>query len=257
MGAKVVVSFEGNILSEVDLGKEVTVVGRHPACDIVIDHPAVSGRHMLFRLVNRTVYVEDLASTNGTKVNGHTTNHQVVHHLDMIEVGHHKLHFFDAALLAGAGVGSLESTVLTDYEKTMIAAHVAEPAAAVKQRSARTGDEDLSRTMAIPRMGPSHEVVRTDAPAAAAAGRLALRVLAGGKAGEVIALERANTMIGDVGGDTAIVVRRGGGYYLARLAGSHAPRLNRRELAPGAHPLAPSDEVEIGDYRFEVIESAP
>ena len=254
MGAKVVVSFEGQILSEVDLAKEVTVVGRHPACDIVIDHPAVSGRHMLFRVVNRTVYVEDLASTNGTKVNGHTTSHQVVHHLDMIEVGHHKLHFFDASLLAGGGVDSLESTVHTDYEKTMIAAHVTQSPPPPPQASARTGEEDLSRTMAIPRMGPSHEVVRTDAPAAA--GRLALRVLAGAKPGDVIALERANTMIGDVGGDTAIVVRRGGGYFLARLAGSHAPRLNRRELAPGAHPLAPRDEVEIGDYRFEVIESA-
>jgi pSer/pThr/pTyr-binding forkhead associated (FHA) protein len=254
VGAKVVVSFEGQILSEVDLDKEVTVVGRHPACDIVIDHPAVSGRHMLFRVVNRTVYVEDLASTNGTKVNGHSTSHQVVHHLDMIEVGHHKLHFFDASLLGGGGVGTLESTVHTDYEKTMIAAHVAEASPPQRQASARTGEEDLSRTMAIPRMGPSHEVVRTDAPAAA--GRLALRVLAGGRPGDVIALERANTMIGDVGGDTAIVVRRGGGYFLARLAGSHAPRLNRRELAPGAHPLAPRDEVEIGDYRFEVIESA-
>jgi hypothetical protein len=132
---------------------------------------------------------------------------------------------------------------------------VAEAAPPQRQASARTGEEDLSRTMAIPRMGPSHEVVRTDAPVAAA-GRLALRVLAGGRPGDVIALERANTMIGDVGGDTAIVVRRGGGYFLARLAGSHAPRLNRRELAPGAHPLAPRDEVEIGDYRFEVIESA-
>lgn len=266
MGAKVVVSFEGRILAEVDLAKEVTVVGRHPACDVVIDHPAVSGRHMLFRLVNHTVYVEDLASTNGTKVNGHPTSHQVVHHLDLIEVGHHKLHFFDESLLAAGGLRNLESTVLTDYEKTMMAVNVAAEAAEAvgasreagnaRQRSARVGDEDLSRTIAMPRFGPSQEVVRTDGTPAAGS-RLALRVLAGGRPGEVIALERANTMIGEVGGDTAIVVRRGGGYFLARLAGTHAPRINRRELAPGAHPLAPRDEVEVGGYRFEVIESAP
>jgi hypothetical protein len=65
---------------------------------------------MLFRLVNRTVYAEDLASTNGTVVNGLSANHQVVHHLDLIEVGRHKLHFFDDSMLA-ASVTDIESTV--------------------------------------------------------------------------------------------------------------------------------------------------
>ena len=61
MAARVVLSLDDAIVLEVSLDKPVTVVGRHPTCDIVIDHPAVSGRHMLFRQVNRTVYVEDLA----------------------------------------------------------------------------------------------------------------------------------------------------------------------------------------------------
>src|SRR5689334_20268685 len=100
MRVRVVVSLDGAIVTEVELTKPVTVVGRHPAADVCIDHPAVSGRHMLFRIVNRTVYVEDLASTNGTKINGHPVQHQVVHHLDLIEVGTHKLHFFDDDLLA-------------------------------------------------------------------------------------------------------------------------------------------------------------
>jgi pSer/pThr/pTyr-binding forkhead associated (FHA) protein len=127
VGARVVVSLEGAIVTEVELDKPVTVIGRHPACDVCIDHPAVSGRHMLFRVVDRTVYAEDLASTNGTKVNGHATQHQVVHHLDMIEVGRHRLHFFDDALLAAGGLANLESTVHTDFEKTMVASHVPAP----------------------------------------------------------------------------------------------------------------------------------
>ena len=252
MGAKIVVSLEGDIVSEVDLAKPVTVVGRHPACDIVLDHPAISARHMLFRVVNRTVYVEDLASTNGTRVNGHATGHQVVHHLDLVEIGRHKLHFFDESLLASGGVADIESTVLTDYEKTMVALHVPAPA----QPPRRAAEDDLSRTMAIPRaairLGPAQEAVRTDGAAVAT---LALRVLAGGAPGDIIVLEKANTMIGALGVDTAVVVRRGGGYFLAHLAGSR-PRLNRRDLAPGAHALAPRDEVEVGDFRFEVIESA-
>jgi len=256
VGARVVLSLDGAIVTEVELTKPVTVVGRHPASDICIDHPAISGRHMLFRMVGRTVYVEDLASTNGTKVNGLATQHQVVHHLDMIEIGRHKLHFFDDALLAG-GVDNLESTVHTDYERTMMAPAAAPAAPAGAATAAGSDFDDLSRTMAIPReslrMGPAAEVVRTDeAPAQGAAG-LALRVLAGQRTGEIIDLEQPNTMLGTAGSDTALVVRRNSGFFLARFGGNQPPRLNRKDLGPGTHRLAPRDVIEVGNAKFEVI----
>jgi hypothetical protein len=255
--ARVVVSLEGAIVTEIELAKPVTVVGRHPACDVCIDHPAVSARHMLFRIVNRTVYVEDLASTNGTRVNGHGTQHQVVHHLDMIEVGKHKLHFFDDEMLAAGGVSSLETTVHTDFEKTMMAAHAPAAAATPPARPAPRND-DLSRTMAIPRdssirMGAAQETVRTEREASTRA--LALRALTGMHTGEVVSLEKANTMLGTAGADSALIVRRGDGYYIARLGGS-SPRLNRKELEPGAHRIAPRDLIEVGNARFEVITAA-
>ena len=257
MGARVVVSLDGAIVTEVELTRDVTVVGRHPACDICIDHPAVSGRHMLFRLVNRTVYAEDLASTNGTKVNGHSTQHQVVHHLDMIEVGKHKIHFFDDELLAQGGVSNLETTVHTDFEKTMMAAHLPAPQAAKPAPRSRES-QDLSRTMAIPRdpaqcAGPVQESVRTESEVAG--GVLALRCLSGIKAGEVVTLEQANTMLGTAGADSALVVRRGDGYFLARFGGA-APRLNRKELEPGAHRIAARDLIEVGKARYEVINAS-
>jgi pSer/pThr/pTyr-binding forkhead associated (FHA) protein len=253
VGARVVVSLEGAIVSEVELEKAVTVVGRHPACDVWIDHPAISGRHMLFRLVNRTVYIEDLASTNGTKVNGILTGHQVVHHLDLIEVGKHKLHFFDDSLLTGA-VGNLENTVHTDFERTMLASHVPNPA---PSPAAKPASEDLSRTMAIPRdpalrAGAAQEAARPSGEPAAK-GMLAMRVIAGERQGEVIALDQANTMLGSSGADTALVVKRGDGFFLARFGGGNAPRLNGRDLSPGAHAIAPQDVVDVGASRYEVI----
>jgi hypothetical protein len=258
VGARVVLSLDDAIISEVELTKAVTVVGRHPACDIVIDHPAISGRHMLFRLAGTTVYAEDLASTNGTKVNGLAANHQVVHHLDLIEVGRHKLHFFDDALLAAGGVSNLESTVLTQYERTMMAQHMP-PKPAPNQATARSGDEDLSRTMAIRdpalRLGPAQEAVRTGGNAPVGP-QLALRVVAGEREGEVVALSQANTMIGPAGGESALVIRRGALFYLARFSGSRPPRLNRKDLGPGTHPIAPSDVIDVGGSSFEVIQVA-
>jgi hypothetical protein len=247
MGARIVLSLDDAIVSEVELAKPVTVIGRHPACDVVLDHPAVSGRHALFRLVGRTVYVEDLASTNGTKVNGIAASNQVVHHLDLIEVGRHKVHFFDDEMLAGQ-VGELETTVQTDYERTLMAAHVAAEAP-----PPRSGAEDLSRTVLIPRIGPAQESVSTDD--AQAVSGLALRVVAGGRPGEIVSLNRPNTMIGVAGGDTALVIRRGRSYFIARLSGGRVPRLNRQDLAPGTHPIAPRDTIDVGGWSFEVIDA--
>jgi hypothetical protein len=250
VGARIVVSLDGVIVTEVQLTKPVTVVGRHPTCDIRIDHPAVSGRHMLFRSVNRTMYAEDLASTNGMKVNGLSTQHQVVHHLDMIEVGTHRLHFFDEDLLGPKGLDSLEDTVHTDYERTMMAAHVApaaEPAPA---------KEDFSRTMAIERdqtlrLGPRGSAVAQEIQP------LALRVVEGERSGETIALVQANTMLGTMGGDSALVVRRNNGYFVVRFGGNRPPRVNDREVGSGAQQLSPHDRIEVGYQRYEVIPAAP
>ncbi|HUP98008.1 MAG TPA: FHA domain-containing protein [Usitatibacter sp.] len=256
MASRVVVSLDDAIVTEVELTKPVTVVGRHPACDIVIDHPAVSGRHMLFRVVNRTVYAEDLASTNGVRVNGLALAHQVVHHLDLLEVGRHKLHFFDGELLAR--VDSLESTFQTDYERTMLAANVAEARSPAETAVVNRGEQDLSRTQYIPRdpslrLGPAQEAVRTEDVGAPA---LALKILAGGRPGELVSLNRPNTMIGAAGADTALVIKRGRSFFLARLSGSRPPRLNRKELGPGTHPIAPQDVIDVGGWSFEVIQAA-
>lgn len=251
MTARVVVSLDGEILSEVELAKAVTVVGRHPDCDIVIDHPAISGRHLLFRVVGRTVYVEDLASTNGTRVNGIVTDNRVVKHLDLIEAGKHKLHFFENARLAAGGMSDLESTVQNDYERTQM---VEAPAASAP--AAHRGGEDLARTMVIQRdpkiqLGPAQEMVRTGEELAA--GTLALRMLDGPRAGQLISLDRANTMIGTPGGDTALVVKRGPALFLARFSGNNSPRVNRHSLGPGTHPIGVSDVIEVGGLSFEVV----
>ena len=263
MAARLVVSFEGQILMEVEITKPVTVVGRHPACDIFIDSPHISARHMLFRLVNRTVYAEDLASTNGTVINGLSANHQVVHHLDLIEVGRHKLHFFDDTMLA-ASVTDIESTVTTEYERTMLAQHVPAPSAATAApelamalEHASREDDDLDRTRAI-RRDPSLSLPAMEQTKPGVTGPpMALKVLQGERLGEVIALDKQNTMIGTAGADTALVVKRAGKLLIARLSGQRPLKLNRRELGPGTHPLSEQDVIDVGNSQFEVIVAAP
>ena len=52
------------------LKKEVMVVGRSPACDIVINDRQISRRHLIIRKTEAGYTLEDLGSKNGTYVNG-------------------------------------------------------------------------------------------------------------------------------------------------------------------------------------------
>jgi len=54
----------------IELNRAELVIGRRPSCDIQMEYPNISGQHL--KLLFRGGYwlVEDLGSTNGTKING-------------------------------------------------------------------------------------------------------------------------------------------------------------------------------------------
>lgn len=249
MSARVVVSLDDAIVGEVELTKPATVIGRRPDCDVVLEHPAISGRHAVLRLEGRAVFVEDLASTNGVRVNGLPCSRQLVQHLDLIELGRHKVHFFDDKLLV-KGLDGLESTVQADYESTLVAPRGLDdtasdaPAPAPAQLAVT---QPLDATQAIARPDPAFLM-----PPAAGESP-ALRIAAGPRTGERLPLQQTHTMVGTAGAETALVVRRGRSFFLARFSGSASPRLNGREIGPGTHAIAEGDSIEVGALRYELI----
>ena len=54
----------------IPLLKDDLIVGRRASCDICLDFHNVSGKHCRLRLINQVWHVRDLASTNGTTLNG-------------------------------------------------------------------------------------------------------------------------------------------------------------------------------------------
>ncbi len=52
------------------LDRATTVVGRHPACDLRLDFPRVSRHHCCLVLESGALWVKDLGSTNGVRING-------------------------------------------------------------------------------------------------------------------------------------------------------------------------------------------
>lgn len=53
------------------LTKEKTILGRSSGCDIVIDDPGISRKHLEIDVTPNGVIARDLGSTNGTYVEGH------------------------------------------------------------------------------------------------------------------------------------------------------------------------------------------
>jgi pSer/pThr/pTyr-binding forkhead associated (FHA) protein len=60
---------DGNTLVH-KLENEVTTIGRHPENLVVLTCPSSSGRHAVIKQAEDGVYVHDLNSSNGTRVNG-------------------------------------------------------------------------------------------------------------------------------------------------------------------------------------------
>jgi pSer/pThr/pTyr-binding forkhead associated (FHA) protein len=68
--AAVVFYMEDNSTLVHRLEKDRTTVGRHPESDVVLTSASASGRHAEIKLSGSSYFVQDLGSSNGTRING-------------------------------------------------------------------------------------------------------------------------------------------------------------------------------------------
>ena len=73
-----------------ELGSEETLIGRNPTTDITLLDEGISREHALISYdpASQTHTIEDLQSTNGTKLNGKKIRSAVLANGDEIQVGH-------------------------------------------------------------------------------------------------------------------------------------------------------------------------
>src|SRR5512142_623452 len=186
--AKLILSVDGQVLKEYTLNKARTLSGRKAHNDSQIDNLAVSGEHAAIITILNDSFIEDLGSTNGTMVNGKPIKKHFLQNNDVVEIGKHKLKYFNDAPTAATAA---------DFEKTMIIRNPAKPTAAPqaeKVGDTHTNLKALETTTApaapspapIPPAGPSAPPPATSGPATGAAGAVreaAIQVLSGAAAG--------------------------------------------------------------------------
>lgn len=82
--------FEGRVF---ELLKPQMTLGRLPDNDIHIDHGSVSGHHAVMTLDGEDFLVQDLNSTNGTRVNGAKVSQHKLTRGDLLQVGNIQLSY--------------------------------------------------------------------------------------------------------------------------------------------------------------------
>jgi predicted component of type VI protein secretion system len=70
-----------------ELTEELITIGRAPESTILIEDPSVSARHAQLHLVGETFHLQDLGSTNGTRVNGEAVTSVALRVGDRIQFG--------------------------------------------------------------------------------------------------------------------------------------------------------------------------
>jgi pSer/pThr/pTyr-binding forkhead associated (FHA) protein len=87
--------FEG---MQYQLSSDETLIGRNPTTDITLLDEGISREHtmILFDDADREYLIEDLQSTNGTKVNGKRVRSATLAHGDEIQIGHTRFQFLEA-----------------------------------------------------------------------------------------------------------------------------------------------------------------
>lgn len=223
--AKIIVTHAERAPAHFHIDAERTLIGRGEHCQIRLEGDVVSKEHAVILSVGNDDILEDLGSTNGTRINA-----QPLH-------GRHVLQNKDEFAIAGYTLQyiSQRAQKYMDADKTMMFAGTpvelgeGEPHAAILTKGRHT-------RAARPRGG--------------------LRGLSGRNAGKTIELDRVIRRIGQPGFHSAAILLRPHGYYLMHVEGSASTKLNGSSIGQEWRPLSPNDVIEVAGetYSFHLAQ---
>ena len=114
--ATLTLRFKEKTIREYEIvGGQNLSIGRNPDNDIVIDNPAVSGRHARIESVASNLVIRDMDSTNGVFVNKQRVATHVLHHGDVVLIGKHELAFDVFDIMGGASRGDQDQKTGDTY----------------------------------------------------------------------------------------------------------------------------------------------
>ena len=246
--SKLLVYFDGELVETRQLDRERIVIGRKPNNDLQLPHNAVSGSHALITTIRNDSFLEDLSSTNGTKVNGKSIKKCLLRDGDEIRIAYHTLKYvFEPVELAPSDEMSRRSEKARHLENLIQSAN---DTLSIHEDMGRT--QIFSSTMEM--NSTAGNTGGRPAGKAAPSGPLqhaGLQILSGVGAGKEMDLERMLTTLGKPGIQVAVITRRPEGYTLTHLEGEQMPLLNGKAIGPQPYILEDHDIIEIAGIKLE------
>ena len=231
--AKLVLSFNGEIVREYEIDQEVMTVGRKTDNDIHIDNLAVSGNHAKILTILNDSFIEDLDSTNGTLINGEKISKHALQNGDVIAIGKHEITYINEAAEASDD----------DFEKTVI----------IRPDTAGMPEEEDADQRFEQTIGRIASDLAQSSTGLGSPGDAVLKLMSGANSGKELQLTKILTTLGKPGVQVAAITRRPTGYFLIVVdAGSSDsnPTVNGSEVGSQAHALKSGDEIEVAGVKM-------
>ena len=229
---RLIASLNGMVVQDFMLKESRTTLGRRSTNDIVLTDMAVSGEHAAFTYEKKIgiVVVEDLGSTNGTRVNGIKVRRQVLQSGDLLDIGKCRIRFLMSSIApeGGSPNGGFYTEALSVPVPHM------QPENASHEEGPSTSPAEF----------PPHD----DAPYTAGAH---LRAVKG--ADEDVMLSKIVTTVGRPGIAVVALTKRGKGYVITKVDGNKDAKLNGKALDTAEAAVKGGDKIELAGMEYEFL----
>jgi pSer/pThr/pTyr-binding forkhead associated (FHA) protein len=248
--AKLVITLDGQPLSEFELDKERITIGRKPNNDVPIDNLAISGEHAAITTFRNETFVEDLGSTNGTLVNKQPITRHALHHGDEIEIGKYHLKYVNIQEL-GHKIEAHEKGE-PEFDK----AEILHPNQALTMLSgAKPTSDMMAHTIPLVMPEAARRAITAPKPGLTPAETVephaVIQILSGPNTGRALELTKTSTSLGKPGVQIAVITRRPHGYFLTHVHGDDYPAVNSQALDAHPRQLADHDVIELAGVKME------
>ena len=220
---RLIASLNGMVVQDFVLKESRTTLGRRSSNDLVLNDMAVSGEHAAFSYEKKIgiVVVEDLNSTNGTRVNGIKIRRQVLQSGDLLDIGKCRIRFLMSSMAPEGG----------------------SPNGSVPVPPMEPLDEENG-----PSTSPAEFDAHDEHPHVLGAHLRAVR-----GADEDILLSKIVTTVGRPGVSVVAFTKRGKGYIVTKVDGVKDAKLNGKVLGSEEMGIKTGDKVELANIEYEFL----
>lgn len=213
--AKLIITMNGESGREISLAEGRLAIGRAMHNNVVVDHPGVSAEHAAIVIARNEALLQDLGSTNGTRVNGQPVMRHFLQDGDVIELADCEMRY------------ALEMEV----SNTLACCNDFPPLDAV------------SNTLTVP----------TQAMPSTAG--LQIKILNGAHAGKTYMLAKPLITLGRPGSEVAAIVSLSEGPVLLHVRGGCLSRVNGETVEEKGRKLQPGDVMELSGTQMQLMQA--